>query len=141
MKFNDIKQGTILSTTMYLEVLTKGLNFLTVRDTFGQTFKVQGIDLIEKSMYANDQFDKEEKVSKTKAAEILVGAGDAVFECTYVKADGQERTLVGHLLQTENLLGRSDVRDLQITSGNPLRQIDHRTIKSIIHKNTKSTVK
>lgn len=140
MQFDKIKKGTVLSSTLYMEVLSKGTDSIRVKDSFGKEFEVRGKELIEQ-LNANDQYDKEETVSKTKAAEILVGAGDTVFTVDYVKADGKDRTLVGHLLQTENLLGRSDVRDLLITKDNPLRQVDHRTIKSIVLKGVKYNVK
>jgi hypothetical protein len=106
-------------------------------------FVVQGQKLIEETMFSATQFEKEESVSKTKAAEILVNAGDTVFTVVFFKQDGSERTLIGKLTGvTESLLGRSSVIDFgEIFSGNPLRQVDHRTIKSIILKGTKYTVR
>lgn len=141
MKFENITVGERLSSTMYLEVLQKGTEEIKVKDNFGREFIVRGTKLIEATMNSSRQFDSTESVSKTKAAEILLESNATVFEVIFDKANGEERTLVGYLLNTENLMGRSNVIDLAITSGNPLRQIDHRTIKSIISKDTRNVVK
>lgn len=141
MNFSNIKIGDVLSSTMYMHVAGKDSNSIDVKDTAGRLFTVKGPKLIESTMASATQFDTEEKVSQTRAAEILTGAGDTVFCVEYIKQDGKERTLVGHLTTTENLMGRSNVVDLMITTGNPLRLADHRTIKSIILKGTKYTVK
>lgn len=55
---------------------------------------------------------------------------------------GEERTLIGYLLEVNNEMGRSTAIDLEIEKGqNRLRQIDHRTINYLIFKNTKYIVK
>jgi len=55
---------------------------------------------------------------------------------------GEERTLIGYLLEINNEMGRSSAIDLEIERGqNRLRQIDHRTINYLIFKNTKYLVK
>ncbi|MGI0482791.1 hypothetical protein ACN4EE_18645 [Geminocystis sp. CENA526] len=55
---------------------------------------------------------------------------------------GEERTLIGYLLEINNEMGRSSAIDLEIEKGkNRLRQIDHRTINYLIFKNTKYIVK
>lgn len=141
MEFKKIKKGEILSCTMYMEVLEKGLDSIKVKDSYGREFLVKGQKLIEQTMFSSEQYSSEEKVSKTKAAEVLTNARDSVFKVDYIKQDGEDRTLIGHLLNTENLMGRSDVVDLQVTGGNPMRQVDHRTTKSIILKGVKYTVK
>lgn len=144
MKFENIAVGERLSSTMYLEVLSKdeATDAIKVKDHVGREFIVRGRKLIEATMNSSRQFDKTEEVNKTTAAAILPEeSGDSVFGCVYIKADGKERTLVGFRKNTENHMGRSNVVDLEITSGNPLRQIDHRGIKSIILKGTKYIVK
>ena len=55
--------------------------------------------------------------------------------------EGEERVLVGRLIDSEAKLGRSQVVDLEITKGHNIRQVDHRTIKYIIAKGVKSVVK
>lgn len=140
MKHTSIKVGEVLSTTHYMTVVGKTTDSITVKDSLGKEFTVKGKKLIE-AMDSNSQYDKTEVVNKTKAAEILTGAGDAVFSVTFIKADGKRRNLTGRLLDTENLLGRSNVTDLEVTTGTNLRQVDHRTIEEIILKGTKYTVK
>ena len=60
---------------------------------------------------------------------------------------GEERTLIGYLVNTETGFGRSTVIDMEQSRGdNPewdarLRQVDHRTINWLIHKNTKYIIK
>lgn len=141
MKFTNIKKGEVLSSTMYLTVLDKDKDSIKVRDLNGQQFTVKGDKLIEQSMRSAAQFDQEVKVNKTEAAEKLINAGDTAFTVVFNKADGTERTLVGTLIDTENHMGRSNVTDLQVTTGNPLRQVDHRTIKSLVLRGTKYVVK
>lgn len=143
MKFNSIKPGEVLSSTMYLTVLSKDKDSIKVKDNFNREFTVKGPKLIEETMNSSTQFEKEEKVNKTKAAEILHNAGDAVFTTDFVKQDGTDRTMVAKLIETENLMGRSNVLDLQeSTPGkSPIKQVDHRTLRSITLKGTKYTVK
>lgn len=55
---------------------------------------------------------------------------------------GEERTLIGHIVKVNTALGWSLVVDLEIPSDQyQLRQIDHRTINWIIFKGIKYTVK
>lgn len=55
---------------------------------------------------------------------------------------GEYRTLIGYLVHTEPKTGRSQVVDLEIPKGTYNRRlIDHRTLESIIIKNTKYIVK
>lgn len=61
---------------------------------------------------------------------------------------GEERILVGYLISTETGFGRSMVIDLEIKRDlakpdydNRIRQVDHRSLNWLIHKNTKYTVK
>lgn len=48
--------------------------------------------------------------------------------------------MICHLVKSENHLGRSLVIDLNAEAPNNFRQVDHRTIKSIILKNVKYTL-
>ncbi len=56
---------------------------------------------------------------------------------------GEERTLVGHLVNAEPMLGRSQVIDLQLPpdTGHRLRLVDHRTINWLIFEGIKYNVK
>lgn len=54
---------------------------------------------------------------------------------------GQEVSMTCFLLSTEEKLGRSTVIDLSAEYGKNFRQIDHRTMESLILQNVKYTVK
>lgn len=45
--------------------------------------------------------------------------------------------IVGHLVKSEQLMGRSLVIDLNAPASQNFRQVDHRTIQSIVFKNVK----
>ncbi len=51
--------------------------------------------------------------------------------------EGEERTLVGSLATKETGLGRSKVFDLKLPFGQNERQVDHRTLEELIHKNVR----
>ena len=55
--------------------------------------------------------------------------------------EGSEVEMTCHLVETENLLGRSTVIDLTAHGDNKFRQIDHRTIEYIIFGNAKYVLK
>lgn len=103
-------------------------------------FGVNGRALIDQSLSA-DFFDKEEKVTQTKAAEILITAINQPFTVRFTKQNNDERTLRGRLVKPEPLLGRSHVYDLEVAKGSPLRLVDHRTIQWIIVGGVKYVVK
>ena len=107
----------------------------------GESFFVNGKALIEASFSA-DRYDEVKKVTKTQAAEILVSSHNRPFTVSFEKVDGTKRTLRGRLIQPEPLLGRSMVEDLDIDNGkHRLRQVDHRTIQSLIVDNIMYVVK
>ncbi len=141
MKFKNIKPGEVLSTTKYVTVVKREADYLKVRDTDGSELTIHGPEFIEKSLYSGTQYSAEEEVTKTELAAHLLDAGDTVFTVEFIKADGKPRTLTGRLLDTENHMGRSNVIDLMITSGSPTRQVDHRTLKSLILRDTKFVAK
>lgn len=141
MKFKEIKTGEVLSSTMYLTVLSKDKDSIKVKDSFGREFVVKGVDLIEQTMNSASQYSKESTVTRTELANVLIAAGDTVFETKFEKQDGTDRILVGRLVDTENTMGRSNAVDLKIATGHNQRQIDHRTLEYVILKNTKYTVK
>lgn len=112
-------------------------------------------------------FGSEEKISLTKVAAVLEQAREACFTaCFTTKVDekeiaeklakatlndlknsktlaseiltGKEHTLVGRLSRGEGKLGRSLVIDLPTQF---YRQVDHRTLRWLVLKNVKYTVK
>ena len=96
-----------------------------------QPFRVEGNYLIENSFSA-DYFEREETVSMTECAGILVKAYNKPFTVKFDKADDTERVLRGRLVEPEPLLGRSLCEDLDVKEGSPLRLVDHRTLKMLI---------
>jgi hypothetical protein len=140
MKFNEIKSGEYLSTTMYLKVVNKTKDGVIVKNTQGQEFEVRGTNLLETTFKSAAQFVDTKKVTRTDLADILVNLGDQVFQVNFDKQDGTNRTLVGYKVSTENLMGRVNAIDLEVT-GYAQRQIDLRTIKSLIVNNVKYQVK
>lgn len=141
MKFTNIKVGEVLSSTIYPTVVAIEADGIKVKNGAGKEYMIKGPKFIEESMASASQFEKEEKISRTEAAQILISAGDSVFTVVFDKDDGTERTLVGKLVETENLMGRSNVIDLQIVGGHNMRQVNHRGLKSLILKGIKYTVK
>ena len=54
---------------------------------------------------------------------------------------GEDCSMTCHMVEVENNLGRSLVIDLETESDNKFRQVDHRSIESIIFKNVKYVLK
>lgn len=100
-------------------------------------FEIHGTALISQVQSA-DRYHTEEKVNKTKAAEILVSSYNTPFTVVFDKDDGTERKLRGRLIHPEPLLGRSMVHDFDADGP---RLVDHRTIKSLTVNGVKYTVK
>jgi len=142
MDFSKIRAGEVISYTDYLTVVSVNSreSSVDVTNIKGQKFTIRGKDLIE-GMNSANQFAVTTKVSRTEMANILTNVGDKVFTVVFNKVNGEERILVGHLLETENQMGRSNVRDLMITKRHAIRQVDHRTLKSLIVGNTKYVIK
>lgn len=103
----------------------------------GEGFGIHGQQLIDLCLSA-DRYHTEEKVNKTKAAEILVSSYNTPFTVVFDKDDGTERKLRGRLIHPEPLLGRSMVHDFDADGP---RLVDHRTIKSLTVNGVKYTVK
>lgn len=130
------------------------IHYVKVKNVYPQTYEFHGVDVdqMDNNMRVNgkeilerafsaDQYEEEIRVTKTQAAEILIASPNRPFTVNFDKADGTPRTLRGRLLRPEPLLGRSMVEDLDETSSNRFRQVDHRTINWIVVEGTKYTVK
>ncbi len=77
----------------------------------------------------------EEKLSKLNATDLK--DDKKLSEISKDLAKGELCELTGHLLESENSLGRSLMIDLNHGSVNNIRQVDHRTIEYVIFKNVK----
>ena len=126
-------------------------------------------NIMETEMNSGLVYDSEQKVTRTEILEKMMTAGESVMTVNFnkkidqdfikqklqgvnaKKADfkklskeiskGQETSMTCFLLKQENGLGRSTVIDLNAAYKWGFRQIDHRTVNSMILKNVKYTVK
>ena len=145
---SKFKVGDVIAMTHYARITNIDVDpkdkqdRITVDDLerAGTAFHVKGDDLFN-SLQSAAFYSKTEKVSQTEIAEKLSQAYGKPFTVTFLKADKKERVLVGKLISHEPLMGRSHVHDFEVTSGTPLRLVDHRTIKSLIIDGVKYEVK
>lgn len=144
-KRNNFVTGNLIAITHWAKVTgvtsENGQPVLNVQDVDRNArFSVIGQDLIDAASSA-DTFVETKTVTKTAAAELLVSSHNKPFTVCFEKQEGGERVLRGRLLSAEPLLGRSHVEDLDISSGNRMRLVDHRTIRYLIVDGIKHTVK
>jgi hypothetical protein len=82
----------------------------------------------------------DQKLIESKLKEIKyedIKKGQNMKQITKNLIEGELVEITGHLLESENNLGRSLVVDLNAPKENNLRYVDHRTIEYIIFKNVK----
>ena len=141
VKVGEIKKDDIMAFVYYTKVLKPGGNVLDVHNIDADMdFRVEGKQLIERGLSA-DQFAEEIKITKTRAAEILISSYNRPLTVCFEKLDGTEKVLRGRLIRPGPLLGRSMVEDLDVTSSHRQRLVDHRTIKFLIVEGVKYEVK
>ena len=126
------QKENVLCLVKYVKVTNANPNSMEVVDLDNnEKFSIIGKDLCDQCQSA-DYYDSTEECTKTQLAEILVGCWNKPFTVEFEKADKKLRTLRGRLVSTESILGRSMVEDLDLPANKRIRQVDHRTIKSII---------
>jgi hypothetical protein len=138
-----VKVGDLMAFVYYVKVkrVGDGGATLQVQDLDNEEeLAIRGKRLIAGSFSA-DQYEHEEKVTMTRAAEILIASYNRPLTVCFVKQRGEQRVLRGRLLQPEPLLGRSHVEDLDVTGRNRIRLVDHRTIRYLIVEGVKYTVR
>lgn len=140
-----VKVGDVMSFTYYVKVTDVRNNGeeLMVEDLDHglSKMRVQGRELVVGSSSA-DQFLEEEKVSQTKAAEMLISSIRRPLTVCFEKKDGTERMMRCRFVAQEPVMGRSMVEDLdKMDVKDRLRQVDHRTIKFLIVDGVKYSVK
>jgi hypothetical protein len=171
-----LSKGDRLSRVSYMDVVSVLPTNIKVRNEHGLVWYISK-DIISQECYSTQyDKDDVKKVSKTEIAEILVNARDAIIEVNFNKQatvesieknldvletlsesgirkklksllDGDKRTLIGYVIGSEPILGRSYVIDLEKDSGNNpnhdarQRLVDHRTINWLVYKNIKYVVK
>ena len=77
----------------------------------------------------------------TQLAEELIASKGVPFTVEFIKKEGDTRKLRGRFKRTEPLMGRSHVDDLDLAESYKERQVDHRSILSLIKNNTKFVLK
>jgi hypothetical protein len=70
------------------------------------------------------------KFNELKKADVLKKISKELIE-------GEVVEIIGHLVESDNNLGRSLIIDLNAPKTNNFRQVDHRTIDFIIYRNVK----
>ena len=140
-----IKKGHVMAFIDFVEItqINFGSTEVSVRNLGegADSFQIKGRDLLVNSFSA-DIFEEEQKVTMTKAAEILIGSFNRPLTINFDKQDGENRTLRGRFIVSEPLLGRSKVEDLDIPKGqHRIRLVDHRTIRFLIVDGVKYVVK
>lgn len=140
-----VKAGDLMAFTYYVKVRSAapGGNSVVVEDLDNNNaaLTISGRELVERAASA-DQSASEERVTKTQAAELLVGSPNRPLTVCFDKQDGTERVLRGRLIRPEPLLGRSMVEDLdEADPKKRVRQVDHRTLKWLVVDGVRYTVK
>ena len=131
------KKNNIVSLTKYFVVDSATNSKVSARDMdTNEMVEIKGVQLVE-SLSSADYFTSTQKQSKTELAEILINAGVRPFTVVFEKQNGEKRIMRARFLSTEPLLGRSIVSDLD--EGGQIKQVDHRTIESIIIDKVKYT--
>lgn len=77
----------------------------------------------------------QERLLKLSAADLK--KKDKVKQLAKDVMSGEVVSIVGHLANQERMMGRSLIIDLNAPASNNFRQVDHRTIQSIILRNVK----
>ena len=135
-----LKVGDKLSTTVYYSVVEKQPGKVVVIDEMGEKVTISNA-VLERESYST-QYDEEVKVSRTAAAKILQDSGDTIFEAEFTKKDGSKRKMIGYRVGSrDTVFGRTECWECLSGKKPQKRQIDHRTLSSVVHKNKKYKVK
>jgi hypothetical protein len=141
----DVKPGDIITFIYFATVkdLAKGPlgdHSLSLKNLDnGNEFEVHGDALIEPA-YSADRYLEEKPVSRTKMVKILEQSYNVPFTVVFIKQTGEERTLRGRMIGPVEY-GRSLVEDLDIQSKENNREVDHRTLQSLIVNGKKYILK
>ena len=139
MNYNKIQDNDLMAMIHFVKVRKSNLTHQEILtedvDCPDNNMRVQGKELLSRLLSA-DRYEQEKKVNKTKLAKILTNSYNKPFTVNFQKADDSLRTLRGRLLNTESLMGRSLVEDLDIPlDQDRTRSVDHRTLQWLIVDN------
>lgn len=147
MDAKKLAEGDIISKIIYAKVTKLDIKFtgfhaaqLVAECTDlddGTQFWMEGEELIGTCL-STDVYESTIKLPLTELATTFTKVGTRPFTVGFIKQDGTERLLRGRMVRPDNVLGQSLVQDLDIQSigQNPLRTVDHRSIKFLIVSNT-----
>lgn len=137
------KEGDFVSITKYGTIAKtfkeRGREVIQIKGSDGRMFDVKGDKLVEDLINGSD-FDKVVNTNLTEMATILSNSNGAPFTVEFLKKDGSLRSLRGILVRPEPVLGRCIVIDVDEsieTGTTQFRQVDNRTIKSLIIRGVK----
>lgn len=82
--FAELQVGDRLSETQYYEITKKDDERIWVKNERGYKFNISK-DIVEEGMFAANQYDEEQKVTRTELAEMLMSAGDTIFTVCFQK--------------------------------------------------------
>lgn len=145
---SKVKEGDFMQVVYYVKVTGKSYNgdLLHVEDIdTGLKFDVSGGALV-KRLKSADRFTEEVKASRTEVVKVLKESYNIPFTVCFDTApdkktgEVKERVMRGRLIGPAEF-GRSNVEDIDVTGVHSLRLVDHRTVKWLIVKGVKYTVK
>lgn len=143
-KPSSVKKGDMMTLLYFVKVENVQDNgeHLVVKDVDQDqgSVHVNGRTLVENSFSA-DRYDEVKELNQTEVLKILIISYNRPFTVVFDKDNGEERTLRGRLISHDDLRGRSTVEDLDKPAGKRIRQVDHRTVKSLIVDGVKYEVK
>ncbi len=165
-----LQQGEWMSRLSYIKVTGKFSGQTEVQNEQGVSWSI-GNQIVEAECYSCGQFDTEETMTRTQLVEKFNQVGRSIFTVCFNKQPkledafdavankgtiksnkelkkalseamkGEERILVGYVIQRDVALGRSMVVDLEQPAGENIRQVDHRSLNWFICENVKYSVK
>jgi len=169
-RMSDLKMGQYLSMTSYMTVTGLG-SMISVRNQFGQVMMMSkellttmysathyesevGLNMTGLAQLLQSVQDHvftvnfKKQATEENAVQAILASDNSTFGDAKKLAQlaksiitGEDCSITCHMVQVENSLGRSLVIDLKTDSANKFRQIDHRTISSIIFKNVLYSLK
>lgn len=134
---NKLKKGDILSLNLTLSVVKVEGDTVVTEDKDGKRVVFQGDGV--KDCKSADLYSSSVQSTRTRIIEIFQKMSPSdVFTVEFVKQDGTLRKLRGKMIKSENGFGRSEVWDLDVKGK---RQVDHRTVESLIFDGVKYFIK
>jgi hypothetical protein len=140
----SLETGQWVSRVSYMKVVNLPIprtSNIRVENKMGKSWTIAP-EILNWECYGADYFTETFEVTRTDLAHILHNAHEHVFKVRFTKKTGEERVMVGHLVEGEELMGRAQVYDLEVPANqHALRQVDYRTLEEIIYKGVRYVLK